>query len=211
MTEEEEKKRKEKDDAFIFEHNYQFAHLWVFDVETKEEKRLTEGEFSVGGFSLSRDGTKVLYAAAPTPLYDDSLLSEIWIMDLKDGSKKQITQNKIPEDLIINLNNILDFTIVKEIPLSQFDITKFAFLNELYQHYEGQYDNKKFSVASNQLAVPFNELLISIREDVDIKGLNIKLNSTLSNLSEIPQLMKHILYDFDSDFRNWNEVVIKKP
>jgi dipeptidyl aminopeptidase/acylaminoacyl peptidase len=106
LTEEEEKKKKEKDDVFIFEHNYKFAHLWKFDVETKEEKRLTEGEFTILDFSISRDGSKMLYAAAPTPLYDDTLFSEIWIMDLTDGSKKQITQNQIPEgDISLSPDN----------------------------------------------------------------------------------------------------------
>lgn len=151
--------------------------------------------------------------------YSSSIMNDIAILIEKYQKNEMknihllllISQNKIPEELIINLNSTLDFTIVKEIPLSQFDITKFAFLNELYQNYEGKYDDKNFNIATNQLKVPFNELLISIREDVDIKGLNIKLNSTLSNLSEIPQLMKHILYDFDNDYRNWNAVVIKKP
>jgi dipeptidyl aminopeptidase/acylaminoacyl peptidase len=106
LTDEEEKRKKEKDDAFIFENNYQFAHLWEFDVETKEEKRLTEGEYSVRDFSLARDGSKILYAAAPTPLYDDTLFSEIWIMDLKEGTKEQVTKNKIPEgDISLSPDN----------------------------------------------------------------------------------------------------------
>jgi len=84
LTDEEEKKKKDKDDAFIFEHNYKPTHLWVFNMKTKEEKRLTEGNLTIRGFSVSRDGTKILFTAAPTPLYDDILNSEIWIMDLKD-------------------------------------------------------------------------------------------------------------------------------
>jgi dipeptidyl aminopeptidase/acylaminoacyl peptidase len=106
LTEEEEKKKKDKDDAFIFEHDYKPAHLWSFNIKAKEEKRLTEGDFTVRQFSVSRDGTNILYAAAPTPLYDDILNSEIWIMDLKDGSKLKITKNGIFEtDISLSPDN----------------------------------------------------------------------------------------------------------
>lgn len=100
LSEEEEKKKKEKDDAFIFENNYQHQHLWVIDIETKEEKRITEGDFTIRSFSLSRDGTETVYLAAPTPLYDDTLKAEIWIHDLTDSSRQQITHNNIPENSI---------------------------------------------------------------------------------------------------------------
>ena len=92
LTEEEEKKKKAKDDAYIFEHNHKPTHLWVFNMKTKEEKRLTDDDFTIRRFSISRDGTKILFTAAPTPLYDDTLNSEIWIMDLKDGSKSLKTE-----------------------------------------------------------------------------------------------------------------------
>lgn len=106
LTEKEEKQKKEKDDAYIFEHNFKPTHLWVFDLKTKEEKRMTEGDFTIREISISRDGTKMLFAAAPTPLYDDILNSEIWIMDLKDNSKRQITQNGIYEsDISLSPDN----------------------------------------------------------------------------------------------------------
>jgi dipeptidyl aminopeptidase/acylaminoacyl peptidase len=106
LTKEEEKKKKAKDDAFIFENNYKPTHLWVFNMKTKEEKRLTDDDFTIRGFSVSRDGTKILFTAAPTPLYDDTLNSEIWIMDLKDGSKLQITKNGIYEtDISLSPDN----------------------------------------------------------------------------------------------------------
>lgn len=100
LSEEEEKSKEEKDDAFIFEHDYRHRHLWVIDVKTREEKRITEGDFTVRSFFLSRDGTKIVYLAAPTPLYDDSLKAEIWLLDLADSSKRRITNNMIPESSI---------------------------------------------------------------------------------------------------------------
>ena len=97
LTEEEEEKKEDKDDAFIFEQDYNLTHLWVFDLETKKEKRLTEGDFTIREFSISRDGTKIVHTAAPTPSYDDTLNSEVWLLDLESGERKQITQNGIYE------------------------------------------------------------------------------------------------------------------
>jgi len=100
LTKEEEKKKEEKDDAYIFENNYQHKHLWVVDITSKEEVRFTKGDFTVRSFDLSRDGSKIVYLAAPTPLYDDILKSEIWLMDLADSSKHRITDNMIAEGSI---------------------------------------------------------------------------------------------------------------
>jgi len=97
LNEEEEKKKKAKDDAFIFENNYKHRHLWVIDIDSKEEKRLSDGDFTVRAFYISRDGTSAVYTAAPTPLFDDILNSEIWYMDLTTASKRQLTQNRMAE------------------------------------------------------------------------------------------------------------------
>jgi dipeptidyl aminopeptidase/acylaminoacyl peptidase len=97
LSKEEEKKKKDKDDAFLFEKDYKNRHLWVIGVESKEEKRLTGGDFSVLNLSLSRDGTKIVYNAAPTPLYDDSDQAEIWVMDLASAKAHKLTDNRIGE------------------------------------------------------------------------------------------------------------------
>lgn len=122
-----------------------------------------------------------------------------------------LSQSKIPENIIIDLSDNLNYTIVKELPLSQFDITKFAFLDEIYNNYKSKYDEKKFEKASKQLIMPFKEIFISIKENITSKGINIKLNTYMSNLTEIPQLMKYVLYDFLNDFSNWAKVTLQKP
>jgi dipeptidyl aminopeptidase/acylaminoacyl peptidase len=97
LNEEEEQKKKDEDDAFLFEMDEKNIHLWQIDIHTKEEKKLTDSNFSVIGFQGSRDGTKILYSAAPSPNYDDVLNAEIWLLDLADGSTKKITDNHIWE------------------------------------------------------------------------------------------------------------------
>lgn len=99
-SKEEKKKEKEKDDAFLFEQDWKHRHLWVIDVESKEEKRLTEGDFTVRSFKLSRDGTKLVYSGTPTPLYDDVLNAEIYLMDLSDSSRIRVTENTVYETSI---------------------------------------------------------------------------------------------------------------
>ncbi|MBS3820103.1 S9 family peptidase [bacterium] len=100
LTEEEKRKKKEKDDAIIFEHDYKHSHLWRIDVESKEAKRITSGDFTVQSFNLSRDGSKIVYSKAPTPLYDDVLNAEIYIRDVNDKEGTRITNNHIYETSI---------------------------------------------------------------------------------------------------------------
>ena len=97
LSEEEEQKKEDKDDAFIFERNEKNTHIWTIDIQTKTEKKLTDGDFTLRGFQVSRDGTKILFSAAPSPNYDDVLNAEIWLLNLEDGSKKKITDNNIWE------------------------------------------------------------------------------------------------------------------
>ncbi|MGB3863766.1 MAG: S9 family peptidase [Candidatus Aminicenantaceae bacterium] len=97
LSEEEEQKKEDKDDAFLFEKDEKNTHLWQIDVQTKKEKKLTDSDFTVREFQVSRDGTKILFSAAPSPNYDDALNSEIWLLNLEDGSKIRMTDNNIWE------------------------------------------------------------------------------------------------------------------
>lgn len=97
LSEEEEQKKEDKDDAYIFEKNEKNTHIWSVDVQTKTEKKLTDGDFTVRGYQLSRDGTRILFSAAPSPNYDDVLNAEIWLLNPEDGSQTKITDNNIWE------------------------------------------------------------------------------------------------------------------
>lgn len=96
-SEEQEAREKVKDDIFKFEQNYQQRHLWKISLETSEETRITEGEFSIVNYSLSDDGKKILHDRRPNPLLDAALESEIWLMSIDGNNAKQITNNKNPE------------------------------------------------------------------------------------------------------------------
>ncbi|MHA1343146.1 MAG: hypothetical protein ACTSQG_04115, partial [Promethearchaeota archaeon] len=122
-----------------------------------------------------------------------------------------IAQNKILENLITELANNLDYTIVKELDLSMFTITKYAFLNEVKEKYQNLYNQEKFDLALKNLISSFDDIKTASLEDIKNKGLTININNRPSNLSNIPQLMKYILYDFQSDFKNYSNIELKKP
>ncbi len=46
-SKDEEDKKKLKDDTMVIDHDIKMTHLWLFDLDKKEEKRLTEGSFTV--------------------------------------------------------------------------------------------------------------------------------------------------------------------
>jgi dipeptidyl aminopeptidase/acylaminoacyl peptidase len=87
-----------KDDVYAFDENYQQRHLWRVDVTSGEEEPLSEGDYSIGSYRLSRDGNSIALTRAPTPLYDDSDESEVYVMGAEpDADPRRITDNDVPE------------------------------------------------------------------------------------------------------------------
>jgi dipeptidyl aminopeptidase/acylaminoacyl peptidase len=96
-TPEEDARDKAGDDVYVFDENYKHRHLWRISVSDGAEQRITEGSFSILDYQLSRDGRKIVFHRAPTPLYGDSDQSEVWVMDASGGNATQITRNSGPE------------------------------------------------------------------------------------------------------------------
>src|SRR5712664_4063670 len=69
-TKEEEDRKKVKDDTMVIDHDIRMTHLWLWNVEKKEEKRLTEGNFTVSDPQWSPDGGHISYTTRPTPKAD---------------------------------------------------------------------------------------------------------------------------------------------
>src|SRR5439155_22038616 len=87
-SKEEEDRKKVKDDTMVIDHDIKMSHLWLFDIAKKEEKRLTEGNFTVSDPQWSPDGTRITYTTRPTPKADDGSLSDVWVMTVGGGKKK---------------------------------------------------------------------------------------------------------------------------
>jgi dipeptidyl aminopeptidase/acylaminoacyl peptidase len=97
LSKEEKEGRKDSGDAINFDRDYRQTHLWSIDTATKKEERVTGGDFSVLAYSLSRDGARIVYRAGPTPLYDDTDESEVYLRDVAGGEPVRLTHNHVPE------------------------------------------------------------------------------------------------------------------
>lgn len=196
LSEEEERKEKDKDDAFIFERDEKNTHLWQIDILTKKEKKLTDGDFTVRGFHISRDGKKMLYSAAPSPNYDDVLKAEIWIMELEDGCKTKITDNRIWEG---------------SFALSP-DNSQILFVADTNEKFEPYYQETLFLIPSSggtpELLLPdFRYEIYSAVWSADGKmiyfvanmGVHVEIFAMDLNTKKTTQLTngKHVIFGFD--------------
>src|SRR5712692_9008925 len=89
-SKDEEDRKKLKDDPMVIDHDIKMTHLWLFDVDKKEEKRLTEGDFTVSDPQWSPDGTRITYTTRPTPRADDGALSDVWLVRVANGEKRKL-------------------------------------------------------------------------------------------------------------------------
>jgi dipeptidyl aminopeptidase/acylaminoacyl peptidase len=89
-SKDEEDRKKVKDDTIVIDQDIRMSHLWLFDIEKKEEKRLTEGTFTVSDPQWSPDGARITYTTRPTPKADDGDLSDLWMLTVATGEKKKI-------------------------------------------------------------------------------------------------------------------------
>src|SRR5882724_4668061 len=89
-SKDEEERKKLKDDTMVIDHDIKMTHLWLWNLEKKDEKRLTEGDFTVSDPQWSPDGTRITYTARPTPRADDGALSDVWMLTIAGGEKKKL-------------------------------------------------------------------------------------------------------------------------
>ena len=96
-SDEEKEREKAKDDVFAFDENYQQKHLWKISLGSKESSRITEGDFSITSYKLSRDGSKIAHHRGPNPLYGSANHNEVWVMNADGTGAIQITNNNVSE------------------------------------------------------------------------------------------------------------------
>jgi dipeptidyl aminopeptidase/acylaminoacyl peptidase len=132
-TEEQKAREKLKDDVFLFDEDYQQQHLWNIAVSSKAEHRITDGKYSVMAYQLSKDGRKIAFHRAPTPLLEDMDQGEVWVMDAEGGSAQQITHNHVGEN---------------GAELSP-DCSRVLFTSQANQKFETYYNSKIFVAPAN--------------------------------------------------------------
>ena len=96
-TDEQKERIEAGDDVYAFDENYQQRHLWRVATADGEARRITEGDYSVNEYRLSRDGAMVAWDKGPSPLFDDNDDGEVWVMNADGTAARQITRNAVPE------------------------------------------------------------------------------------------------------------------
>jgi dipeptidyl aminopeptidase/acylaminoacyl peptidase len=74
-----------------------WENLWVFDLETKKEIRLTEEKFMLGDFDISPDNKKIVLTARYSNRRNDGYKDEVYLFDIRSREMKQLTHNNAPE------------------------------------------------------------------------------------------------------------------
>lgn len=106
-SKEEEKKYKDGEDAVFVDEgpNGQeegsWRNLWVFDLEKKEETRLTDEQVMMGDFDISPDGQRVVFTARHENRRNQAYLSEIYLLNVQDKVKTRLTDNQAPEGRLL--------------------------------------------------------------------------------------------------------------
>ncbi len=145
LTKEEEKAKELKDDVYALDENFKQRHLWKVSLENSDELRISEGDYSILSYDISKDGQKLVVHRSPNPLIDDYKESDIWIMDINGSETRQLTDNKIGE------NGARLSPDGKQVIFT-------AFANEEFDFY---YNDKIFLIpadGNNQARVPLKDL-----------------------------------------------------
>lgn len=90
LTEEEEKKSKEKRDAIVVDENLKFSHLYVIAADKdaksmRSAKRLTSGSYHVGSFDWSPDGKWIVFDHQATPRVNDWTTATLSLVSSDSG------------------------------------------------------------------------------------------------------------------------------
>ncbi|MGB8475301.1 MAG: S9 family peptidase [Candidatus Acidiferrum sp.] len=96
VSEEEEKRTKEKDDPVVVDHDFKMEQLWTWNIATSEEKQISKGDFTVSDARWSPDGSHVTFTTNPTPRLDDGPLTTAWVMDVASGTKRKVVDTADP-------------------------------------------------------------------------------------------------------------------
>jgi dipeptidyl aminopeptidase/acylaminoacyl peptidase len=101
--EKEEKEYKNGDDAFMVDegpngqNEGRWNNIWLFDLETKTETKLTTENFIVSHLDAAPDSKTILFTARYENRRNNMNLSEIYILDVENKKIRPLTDNSAPE------------------------------------------------------------------------------------------------------------------
>lgn len=71
LSEEEQKKQKQRDDAVYVDHDYKYARLWVLTLSDRKAQQVTKQNFHVSGLAWSPHASELALNVSSTPRLDD--------------------------------------------------------------------------------------------------------------------------------------------
>src|SRR5262245_37421717 len=99
-----EKRRKDRFDTIVVDSDFSFSHLWTINVDTREKKRLTEGNFSVSDPKWSPNGASIAFVMSKSGSQESSFIdisedrnTDIYMIPAGGGSPRQLTANPGPD------------------------------------------------------------------------------------------------------------------
>jgi dipeptidyl aminopeptidase/acylaminoacyl peptidase len=96
LSDEDEKRSKQKDDAVVVDHDLKMAQLWTWNIATSEEKQISKTEGTVSDAHWSPDGTRVTFTTNPTPKLDDISLQTAWVLEVSSGNQRKVVETADP-------------------------------------------------------------------------------------------------------------------
>ena len=102
-TEAEKKAIKGGDDAIFVDEGAngqgmgEWEGIWVFDLGTKKERRITKDHMLFSSFDPSPDGNQIAFCGRTQNARNDINLSEIYFVDVASGQLTRLTNNEAPE------------------------------------------------------------------------------------------------------------------
>ncbi|MFC1554432.1 prolyl oligopeptidase family serine peptidase [candidate division KSB1 bacterium] len=93
-----DEKVENKDDAYYHEQKLTWSHIWVYDIDSKEHKQITTGEFDNSGATWSPDSRWIAFTSNRSPeVWREDNNSDIWIVSSDSGAVRQLTTNEGPD------------------------------------------------------------------------------------------------------------------
>ena len=102
-TEEEEEAREAGYDAIFVDEgpngqqSGNWNNLWLIEVESGAERRLTDTDHRIGSFSVAPNGNRILFTSRIENRRNQQNLSEIQLLEVEAGTIRQLTDNSAPE------------------------------------------------------------------------------------------------------------------
>jgi len=74
-----------------------WKNFWVFNIETKQETRITNEGFLTEGFDISPDGNRIVFVARKENRVNEPFRAELYLADVRTKKVKRLTDNNAPE------------------------------------------------------------------------------------------------------------------